>query len=235
MDSLKFKVDKDYLYGVPLPQSTDTYTPVSHKQLIETISEQLDKHGLEVVSEQYNVAEDGLKMTGYYTLNRSNSEMGLMLGFSNSYDKSLPVKFAVGSSVFICTNGALISEFTFKRKHTGVVHYDMENFIEGAIVQTDDMFLQIEKDFSKLKERALDKRFISELLGRMYIEEGIITSTQLNIIKRELEKPTYPEFKDMNGYNLYQHCTHALKEAHPSFAIKQLVRTHDFIVGNVLS
>ena len=66
------------------------------------------------------------------------------------------------------------------------------------------------------------------------IEENIVTPTQLNIIKNELDNPTYVEFKDMTGYNLYQHCTHALKTAHPTFAIKQLVRTHDFLTSNLL-
>ena len=46
MDSLKFKMDKEDLYKVPLPKLTDTYTPVSHQQLIEVINEQIYKHGL---------------------------------------------------------------------------------------------------------------------------------------------------------------------------------------------
>ena len=89
-------------------------------------------------------------------------------------------------------------------------------------------------DFNRLKETEITKRLAAELLGRMMIEENIVTPTQLNIIKNELDNPTYVEFKDMTGYNLYQHCTHALKTAHPTFAIKQLVRTHDFLTSNLL-
>ena len=235
MDNLRFKMDREQLFAVPLPQETATYTPVPHEVLVNSIEEQLYKHGLGITKTQFNVAEDGQKMTSYYTLNRGNSDMGLMLGFSNSYDKSLPVKFAIGSQVFICTNGALVGEFIFKRKHTGSVVFDVNNFVEGAIEQVDTMFEQIERDFNKLKEVELTTRLTAELLGRMYIEDRILTSTQLNIIKNELVKPTYPEFKDPTGYNFYQHCTHALKEAHPSFAIKQLVKTHDFITENLLT
>lgn len=234
MDEIKYNTSKEELFLVPLPEKTDTYTPLSHKNLIEIIDEQLYKNGLSIVSAQYRQAEKGNKMTTYYNLNRGNSDMNLMLGFSNSYDKSLPVKFAIGSYTFICSNGALIGEFTFKRKHTGEVYKDLTNFVEGAIFQVDDMFTHMENDFNRLKETEITKRLAAELLGRMMIEENIITPTQLNIVKNELDKPTYVEFKNMTGYNLYQHCTHALKTAHPTFAIKQLVRTHDFLTSNLL-
>lgn len=56
----------------------------------------------------------------------------------------------------------------------------------------------------------------------------LITSTQLGIIKRELNEPTFKDFTDPTVWSLYNHITYSLKEAHPSQYMKQHINVHKF-------
>lgn len=232
-DITKYSTTREELYNAPVPSATLSYSPVSNQQLMEAIEEQLYKHDIGILSTQFKAANPN-RMIGFYNLNRQNSDMNMMLGFGNSYDKSAPIKLAAGSTIFICSNGCVSGEFMFKRKHTGSVFSEMMQFVSETVEQMDTNFNKMETDFKRLKEVEVSKRAVSELLGRLFIEENILDTAQLNIVKNELKNPTYVEFKDLTGYNVLMHITHALKTAHPNNAIKQLVRTHEFITSNLL-
>ena len=79
------------LDSIPLPAPTPTYTPVSHFDLsnsIRTISQDM-LSGYDLIGEQYAVAWQGQQLFAVLTFKADNSEMGLSIGFRNSYDKSI--------------------------------------------------------------------------------------------------------------------------------------------------
>lgn len=229
MDKINHEVTEDFLFRVPIPAATESYVPVRHSTIVEEIQNQLISKGLVISNKKYRAADNGEKAYGEFLLTTGNSEMGLMLAFQNSYDKSLTVKLAAGASIFICSNGAVRGDIlTFKRKHTGSVSEELNYYIEVAINGLEENFRNLERDFARLKEIEITKRISAELIGRMYVEEDIIKSTQLNIIKRELEHPSYEQFISPTAFNLYQHVTHSLKSAHPSDLITTHVGVHNF-------
>ena len=76
---------------------------------------------------------------------------------------------------------------------------------------------------------------MSELAGRMFIEENILQANQLSILKKEIHKPSFDYGGIGNSaYELYQHVTHALKGAHPLKSSKQFVKTHEFFNDYIL-
>lgn len=232
-DITKYLTTQEALYSAPIPIATATYSPVSNQQLIETIEEQLYKNGFEITNRVFRSANPD-KMIGLYNLNRSTSDMNLMLGFGNSYDKSAPIKLSSGARVMACSNGCISGEYMFKRKHTGSVYHDMLHFVSENIKTLDETFHKMEVDFNKLKEVEVSDKAVAEIIGKMFLYEDILNSAQLGIVKSELEKPTYVEFKDMSGYSLYNHVTHALKTEHPNTTIKKLVKTHNFMIHELL-
>ena len=50
---------KEFLLDVPVPARTDSYTPVSHANIIEATYEQLDRHNLLVTNQFFNASNDG--------------------------------------------------------------------------------------------------------------------------------------------------------------------------------
>ena len=102
--------------------------------------------------------------------------------------------------------------------------------------EASSIFNQLIKDREQLKKIELSPRQMAEMIGRMFIQEQIITSTQINIMKRELEKPTYDYGVPVeNAWSLYNFATHAFKEDSPRNWIKRHIDLHDFFHNEFMS
>ena len=82
--------------------------------------------------------------------------------------------------------------------------------------------------YDQFKNIEVDGQAQAELLGRMFLKEDIITSTQLNIIKREIKSPTHDYGAADSMWELYNHVTFAMKQAHPSTWMQDHINVHDF-------
>jgi hypothetical protein len=114
------EVKRSDLDLVPLPEATDSYTPVSHYHLTDrllTISNDILTDYC-LVGEKYALARQGQQMFAFLQFKREEAELGLCLAFRNSYDRSMSVGMAIGASVFICDNLALTGDIAVMRKHT---------------------------------------------------------------------------------------------------------------------
>ena len=93
---------KDLLLSTPLPQETNSYKPISHEQLIDLTLTGIEKSGFKLEKEIYSSAQEGNVANGRYTIsNVADSEMKLQIGWQNSYNKQLTLKFALGTQIFI--------------------------------------------------------------------------------------------------------------------------------------
>jgi len=97
-----YQTTKSLLLSTAMPEQTRTYKPVSHSQLIDLTLNSIEKAGFKLDKELYSATSDGSKANGRYTIsNVSDSEMQLQIGWQNSVDKSLSLKFAIGCQIFI--------------------------------------------------------------------------------------------------------------------------------------
>lgn len=112
---------KQYLLQVPVPESTSTYKAVSYRELIEVTLESIESCGFKLIKEIYTWRKEGQIANGKYLLKYgTDPDMSLMIAWQNSYDKSLSLKFAVGTFVYICENGCVSGDMgAFKSKHVG--------------------------------------------------------------------------------------------------------------------
>lgn len=219
------------LYRAKVPMATDSYSPVSHKDIIETLGEELDKRNMKVIKQKYNASADMNRVIGYYDIEFDNDqEMGLRFGFRNSYDKSMSVAAISGTNIWICENGAIKSDgMQFMRKHTGSVVKELKDVIYRTAEQLESQFIEMRAAANKMKSIEIGKTQMAEMYGRMFMINEIITPTQLNIVKRELNKPTFDEFADDTLWSAYNHVTYALRESHPNTYFQQHINLHDFI------
>jgi hypothetical protein len=228
---------KDILLATKLPRKTKSYSPVPHKIVIESCLEALDKGGIKLISERYTAAREGRQANGIYHLDGGDSEMNLRLQWQNSYDKSLPLAAAFGSHVIVCSNGLIVGDMgRFKRKHTGTVLTEFQEQIRTYVDTAAEQFKKMKHDRERMKEITLTKRVSAELIGRMFLEDNIITVTQLGIIKRELDNPSfnYGTDKDVLAkggtlWDTYNAVTVSLKEAHPQFNMQSHIDLHNFV------
>lgn len=225
-----YRVPEARLFATALPAETKTYKPVSHRELADTTLNAIVKAGFTVGKEQYSSAKDGNVANARYTITDvRDSEMQLEIGWQNSYDKTLSLKFAIGTRIFICDNGCVSGDLgAFKKAHRG----DIKDFTPEAIVESikssGDTFRKIQKQRDDMKEIEVSKRVQAELLGRIYVEEELIKGTQLTIIKKELKHPTFDYKCEGSLWELYNHATFAMREIHPSNWMRDHIRVHKF-------
>jgi hypothetical protein len=233
MTDSTYSMTKGILLNAELPQQTRTYKPISHQQLMDLTLESIYQAGFELDQETYSGAKDGQIGNGRYTIkNIADSEMQLQIGWQNSYDKSLSLKFAIGTRIFICQNGCVSGDFgTFKKKHKGDVQEFAPSAITEYIKRSGDVFTKMQKDRENMKQIEVSKRTSAELIGRMYLEEEIIQNTQLNIIKREMDNPSFDYGATGSMWELYNHTTLAMKELHPSLWMNSHMKAHSFFVN----
>jgi hypothetical protein len=227
-----YSTTKYFLTGTELPKETRTYKPVSHGQLIDLTLESIHQAGFKLDSEKYSAARDGNIANGRFTIsNVADKEMQLQIGWQNSYDKSLSLKFAIGTQIIVCENGMVSGDYgAFKKKHQG----DVQEFTPSAIIEyikaAGDGFRKMQNERELMKHVQIDARVTAELVGRMILEKEFIESTQVNIIKRELKKPTFDYGAPESLWELYQYTTYAMKDVHPTLWMGNHVDAHEFFV-----
>jgi hypothetical protein len=230
-----YNVTKDILLNAEIPQQTKTYKPVSHGQLIDLTLNGIEKAGFKLDKELYSSAKGGAVANGRFTIsNVMDSEMQLEVGWQNSYDKSLTLKFALGVRIMICQNGCVSGDYgAFKRKHVGAVQTFTPNAITEYIKRAGESFKLMQDIREQTKQIEVSKRVQAELIGRMMIEDQIIQSTQLNIIERELKKPTYDYGAKDSLWELYQFTTFSMRQSHPSLWMDNHIKAHNFFVNQL--
>jgi hypothetical protein len=227
-----YKTARGMLLAAPVPQQTRTYKPVSHLELMDLTLESIYQAGFTLDQERYTSAREGKVANGKFTIkNVADSEMQLQIGWQNSYDKSLSLKFAIGTRIFICENGCVSGDYgAFKHKHVGEIQTFTPTAITEYIQSAGEAFTRMQTERESMKQIVLDRRAQAELIGRMIIDEQFIESTQLNIIKRELEKPTHDYGAENSLWELYQFTTFSMKEVHPSLWMNNHIDAHAFFL-----
>lgn len=233
MKRADYKATRELLVNTPVPQETRRYKPVSHEQLIDLTLESIYQAGFELDKEVYTASTDGLVANGRFTIsNVADRDMQLQIGWQNSYNRQVSLKFAIGARIFICQNGCVSGDYgSFKTKHVGQVQTFAPTTITEYIKSSGDAFRKLQNERDIMKTIGLTSTRKAELLGQLYIEKEIINSLQLNIIKDEIKKPTFDYGADNSLWELYQHTTYALKQQHPASWMSSHIETHDFFIN----
>ena len=225
------QIDRGQLLSIETPDATSSYCPISNYEIVNTALEELDRQGFRLKSEFHKTDSSMNKFVGGFIVSGGDSEMDLMFGYKNSYDKSMSAAYALGVSVMICSNSAVRGEEMMIRKHTGEANIVLKKAISEGINRLGDNFNFIKNDFNKLKEIEITKKTVASLIGQLYLNEEVIKSHQLSILKKEFEEESYNYGVENTAYNLYQGITHSLKNSHPTNYIKDHANLHRFFVN----
>ncbi len=224
-----WKNNTDFLKTIPLPEKSRTYVPVSHAVFIDEIKEELYKRGHSVKTERYLTANNGLIMTGNFTIENPDGEINPAIFFTNSYNKMRKAELTNGVIVLVCSNGMISMDVTnkFSKKHSGTVLEDLRNNIVLSVESIDEEFEKLRKNAEEMKQIQLSDNQIASIIGDMYINESMISETQLSILKKEVKTST--NFKDNTVWDLYNNTTEAFKASHPMHFDKQHLKLHAYM------
>lgn len=227
---VSWRTPKRRLFSTPLPEETRTYKPISHKELAETTVKAINDAGFTIGVEEYFCAREGLVANARYSITDiSDEDMQLEIGWQNSYDKTLSLKFAIGTRIFICENGCVSGNFgAFSKKHMGDIREYAPEEMENSIKEAAETFASMKEEKDAMKDIIINNRQKGELVGRLFLEEDFIGSTQLNIIKAEIAHPTHDYMCPNSLWELYQYVTFSMKELHPRLWMDDHIKVHKF-------
>jgi hypothetical protein len=233
MKTATYNSTKDVLLRAQVPQQTRTYKPITHQQLIDLTLESIQQAGFTLDKELYSSTTDGQIANGNFTIsNVTDKEMQLQIGWQNSYNKTLSLKFAIGARIFICQNGSVHGDMgSFRKKHMGTVQEFTPAAITEYIKQAGDTFQTMQTERESMKQIEVSRRTQAELVGRLLLEEKLISTMQVNQIAAELANPTYDYGAPGSMWELYQFTTQTMKETHPRFWINDHMQAHKFFVN----
>lgn len=230
----RFITEKE-LRNAPLPNHGGKYSIITHGSIIDQTRAELKNAGFGITRELYKSNRDGQIAQGIYHLDSSNNpDMGMMFAWSNSYNKMMRFKCAIGAQVFICMNGVVSGDIaSYARKHVGQGAFiDAVTSIQSQIQDAQKHYTQLCLDKDMLKSVTLTRKDQCALLGRLFADEEILTPTQTSIVKREIITPTFNYNADKDSaWAMYNHVTLALKESHPINYLSDHQKVHSFFVN----
>lgn len=225
-------VDKSYIINSPVPEQTKSYTPIPHQFVIDIALDTLKNKGFVVNTELYIANMNAHVASAKYLLNYGDDpEMGMMFAWSNSYDKTMRFKCAIGAYNKNNMNAIVSADMgSYKRVHKGTADKDTQTEILAQIANAEMYYSELMRDKEIMKNISVNKKICSELLGRIYMEHDLLTDEQMAIVKNEFYKPTFNyEGSNDSLWTFYNHILFALQKSHPRDWMDQQTLVHWFL------
>jgi hypothetical protein len=241
----------DQIQEVPLPPETKSYVPVAHGDLVLNIHKVAGDMlaDMELTSATFALAagkpagkgeprREGARFFGLSTFmpkeqTDDEQEMGLSIGYRNSYDKSMTIGMAIGARVFVCDNLALSGDMTVAHVHTGDVIDRMRKDIITCLYGARDTWTDVQETATKLADVEITDddgfRFLGSLIG-----EKVLRPTQFNEACREWRQPTHEVFEPRTAWSIYNAVTESLKTTPVRSVIQNHLDLHEAAVGEFL-
>jgi Domain of unknown function (DUF932) len=223
------KMGRTELARISVPQATRTHRPVPHHQIVEALVETLSFRHIGVVSEEYAVSADGMKIFGVLDLERQMEFCRFAIGIRNSHDKSLRLALCCGLRVFVCSNMAFCGDFQpVLAKHTKSF-----NLIDTLSVGVD----RIQRNFEPMRGQVDSWRQMqitddqAKLILYSAFVEGKLDAPKglLPDVHRLYFAPEYPEFAARTMWSLSNAFTSAFKKLDPIPQFKATAKLGEFL------
>lgn len=211
------EVTKEFLQGIEIEDHADN--TVSHGFIIENVLDQLTKHGYSIEEEMYRANLEGTTAEGTYLVSYNNpdEDMNMMFAWSNSYDKSAKFKFTIGGSLKESMNLFVAVDTTNSGpKSIRTIEQETIQNIFSLVINAQSHFDNLDKDVSIMKNILLTESQVNQFIGSLYLQYDIISTEQISIIKKEMDKPSFDYGVDPNSlWAVYNNVSHSLKKANP--------------------
>jgi hypothetical protein len=210
--------------GTPAP--TKTWTPVSHKQVVDSIMRNAENRGLTFDFEA--VLNDGKLREGdgssvpvpgarcafqflfhpHEDLQAPKGARFTLVGI-NTHDKSESLQFFAGGQVIVCSNGMRVGDIIVKRKHTAKL--DITSHVDTVFAQ----FLTSSQSMPRMIEALEGHSITDDQAVRRIVDAadaGAIASSHILPVVREWREPSHEEFQPRNAWSLYNAHTEVMKK-----------------------
>jgi hypothetical protein len=207
------KISRTALALIETPEATDTFRPIAHHALVESLIETLSFRHINVTSDEYVTSPDGMKMFGLLQLDATFLDCRFSIGIRNAHDKSMRLGLVAGYNVLVCSNMSFQGEFKpVLAKHSK--HFNLEDALTIGIDR-------IQKNWKPMQQ-ALEHRRSFQLTddqARLMIYRGFLQERfpirLMSKVDQEFFTPSYDEFKPHTLWSMENAFTTAFKQLRP--------------------
>jgi hypothetical protein len=216
---------------IATPAPTDTWCPIPHHQLIDTVQRTLAATNLKIGSQAHSLTHDGSRYFGLMEIVQSrkgNPDYTWVLGLRNSHDKSFPAGIVAGASVLVCDNLSFSGEIKFARKHTRFINRDLPQLVSRAVGMLHEKWNQQDKRIAAYKNHELADQAAHDLVIRS-VDLGVCANSYIPDVLKEWREPKHETFEPRNVWSLFNAFTETLKQGNLSELPKRTLALHGLL------
>lgn len=194
-------VSRDQVYETNTPARTDTWCPIPHSQLIESVETGLRGLNLCVVEQAHSLTREGQRYFGLLQVARVDAQrapekegdFGYIMGLRNSHDKSFPAGLVVGMNVFVCDNLSFNGEIKIARRHTDKILDDLPIITNRAVGLLAERWNRAPVRVEKYRTTEINDAQAHDIIIRALDAQAIL-ARQIETITHEFRNPRHAEF-----------------------------------------
>ena len=216
---------REDLATIPIPEATDTFKPIPHIAVVNSLIESLTYRHISVVRDEYAISPDFMKFFGVLEIETQFEGCRFLLGVRNANDKSMRLALTVGFRVFVCDNLAFHGDFTpVLHKHTK--HFNLEDALAIGIDRMQRNFEPMRKQVETWRGTTITDDFARLTIYRAFVEEALDVPKHIaRYVHMNYFEPQHEEFAPRTTWSLQNAFTSAFKLLNP---ITQFKATADF-------
>ena len=170
-------VEEGQVLDIEPVEGTETWKPVSHRDVIIPLQNALATTGMKIARKTYSLSPNGHKMFAVWQLDNVDGGMAYTLGVRNSMDKSLALGIVAGTKILVCDNLSFSGDFIRFRKHTKGIVDELDQLCLEAVRNVTGSL----KDFAEWHKRLVTyvlRRRQAEVLTFRAMEKGVMSPSQ---------------------------------------------------------
>ena len=210
------KISPLELAMIDAPAPTTTHFPVKHADFANEVESQLRMRGIQIVSQEYAVSADGMKMFGLMVTNQEFDGCKYAIGLRNSNDKSMRIGLVAGFKVLVCENMAFSGDFKpLNAMHTANFH--LEDSVVVAINKVHKGLLQTSTQVERMRNFDVNLQTAKETIYDAFVgKEGLRLPTMiLKDVHQNYFHSPIPEFQPGTAWALHNAFTSSFKKLNP--------------------
>ena len=211
-------VTREALRVLPEVVGTDSFKPVAHIELIETLEKELNRRSIQIIREQFAISKNGMKLFGTMDLTLNGIEgMAAALGFRTANNRTMALQGVAGMRVFVCDNMSMSGEtIVLKRRHTSGLNL-LDEVVE-ALNLYETHYRKLKTEIGDLQNYTITDSGAKILMADIFAKQ-IMPVRFLPVVYEvyfdkylNSDEPKYAAFRDRSAWNLLNAFTEVQKE-----------------------
>jgi hypothetical protein len=204
-------VTKGDLELIPAPPPTDTWFPIRHIEVLESVEEMIQEASFCIKACHFSVSKQNKRFFGVLDLMSDLADgVSLSVGIRNSNDKTFPIGFCIGNRTFVCDNLAFSSEVVISKRHTRNSENRFREGMASAVGQLSSYQRLEAKRIELLQKKPLSETQAESLILRAW-EKKLIGTRKLRPLLDEWRNPTFEDFEPRTAWSMLSAYTYIAK------------------------